>query len=197
MTYGNTRAKHGGSLIEYFPERIRDKHQDQSIHNDPEFETFTYGDPTPPKRGLRFLTNGDVLVFYSGLKPWPAGGEGRLYIIGYFNVLVAGLATDFNPSLLSRYFAKNFHVRHGGVFASQHSGLVLVKGGSGSRLLAKAHLISSSGRDKRGRPLKVLSPNMRRVFGDWGGHISIQRSPPRWVAPQFVRKAANFLSSLE
>lgn len=197
MTYGNTRAKHGGCLITYFPERMRGRRQDQSIHNDPEFETFTYGDPTPPKRGLRRLTNGDLLVFYCGLKPWPSGGNEQLYIIGYFRVLAAGVATDFSCSFLSRYFAKNFHVRHRSVLRRQRSQLVLVKGGPGSRLLAKAHLISSAGRDKNGHPLKVLSPQMRRVFGDWGGHISIQRSSPRWVAPQYSRKAASYVTSLK
>ena len=40
------------------------------IHNDPEFETFTDGDPTVPKRGLRNLAKGDLLVFYAGLEGW-------------------------------------------------------------------------------------------------------------------------------
>ena len=195
MTYGNTRTRYGGKLIRYFPDGMKGKIRNQPIHNDPEFRTFTYGDPTPPKRGLRHLTNGDLLVFYSGLKPWPSGGKEQLYTIGYFRVLAAGLATDFGRSFLLRYFAKNFHLRHRSVFRRQRSQLVLVKGGPGSRLLAKAHLISSRGRDKNGYPLKVLSPEMRRVFGTWGGHISIQRSSPRWVAPQYSRKAASFVTS--
>jgi hypothetical protein len=197
MTYGNTGARFGGKLVRYFPDSLKTKIRNQPIHNDPEFKTFTYGDPTPPKRGLRHLKNGDLLVFYSGLSPWPSGGREQLYIIGYFRVLTAGLATDFSHSLLSKHFAKNFHVQHKSVFRRQHSRLVLVKGEPGSRLLAKAHLISSLGRDKNGQPLKVLSPRMRRVFGDWDGHISIQRSSPRWVAPQYSRRAASFVTSLK
>lgn len=46
-------------------------------------------------------------------------------------------------------------------------------------------------------PLKVLSPKMQKVFGDFGGQNSIQRSPPRWVEPGFVDKAIGYLKGLE
>jgi len=38
---------------------------------------------------------------------------------------------------------------------------------------------------------------MQKVFGDFGGHVSIQRSPPRWVEPRFVEKAVEFVTGLE
>ena len=39
----------------------------QSIHMDPEFETFTYGDPKSLKKSLRELRSGDLIVtFISG-----------------------------------------------------------------------------------------------------------------------------------
>jgi hypothetical protein len=79
----------------------------------------------------------------------------------------------------------------------QRDDLVLVKGGCGSRLLRKAHQISSEGKNRAGKPLKVLSPDMRRVFGEFGGHVSIQRSPPRWVEPRFVDKAIGYVMGLE
>jgi hypothetical protein len=66
-----------------------------------------------------------------------------------------------------------------------------------SRLLEKAHRISSVGADRSGKPLKVLSPEMQKVFGDFGGKISIQRSPPRWVDPAFVEKAIKFVKKLK
>ena len=34
--------------------------------------------------------------------------------------------------------------------------------------LQKAHRISAEGQDRAGKPLKVLSPNMQKVFGDFG-----------------------------
>jgi len=67
-TYGSYRGKHGRKLIEYFPERRQPKMKDQSMHVDPEFETFTYGDPTRLKSGLRHLKRGDLLIFYCGLE---------------------------------------------------------------------------------------------------------------------------------
>ena len=90
----------------------------------------------------------------------------------------------------------NFHVRYPSVFQQQKDDLVLVKGGPGSRLFKKARQISVEGRDRSGKPLKVLSPAMQKVFGTFGGHVSIQRSPPRWVEAEFVGKAIEFLKKL-
>jgi hypothetical protein len=74
---------------------------------------------------------------------------------------------------------------------------VLVKEGPGSRLFRKAYQSSGEGRDRAGRPLKVLSQAMWEVFGDFGGHVSIQRSPPRWVERGFVDRAIEYLNGLE
>jgi hypothetical protein len=38
---------------------------------------------------------------------------------------------------------------------------------------------------------------MQKIFGDFDGKISIQRSPTRWVKPEYVEKAAEFVKSLE
>ena len=94
-------------------------------------------------------------------------------------------------------FGKNFHVRYPPVFEQQKHALVLVKGGPRSRLFRKARQISVDGKDRSGKPLKVLSPAMQKVFGTFGGHVSIQRSPPRWVEPGFVTRAIGFLKELE
>jgi hypothetical protein len=175
----------------------------QHVHVDPEWETFTYGDPTPPKRSLRTLKPGDFLVFYCGLQEWHAeAGWNRdhrpsLYLAGYFEVALAGMAGDFDKNVLNSEFGQNFHVRYPAVFKQQKDALVLVKGGPGSRLFRRAHQLSREGRDRAGKPLKVLSPEMQKVFGDFRGHVSIQRSPPRWVDPGFVDRAIGFLQGLE
>lgn len=119
-TYGSMIGRDGKPLIGYFAESRRKVMAEQHVHVDPEFETFTYGDPTTPKRSLRHLKPGDLLVFYC-----------------------------------------------------------------------------AEGRDRAGKPLKVLSPKMQKVFGDFGGHVSIQRSPPRWVEPAFVDKAVGYLKGLQ
>ncbi|MGA3328085.1 MAG: hypothetical protein ABSF45_26845 [Terriglobia bacterium] len=196
-TYGNTYGRHGSRLIRYFPERRREAMRGQSIHVDPEFETFTYGDPTIPKVSLQRLAAGSILVFYAGLKGWGFERKPALYIIGCFVATHAGLATSFTGVELRRLFRNNFHVKHREVFNDQKEFLVLVKGGKGSRLLKRAVKISSIGQDRIGRPIYILSKKMQRVFGNFDGHLAIQRSPPRWVAPEFTERASQFLRSLD
>jgi hypothetical protein len=202
-TYGNMVGRDGRSHAGYFPESRREVMAAQTIHVDPEWETFTYGDPTTPKRSLRHLQPGDFLVFYCGLQAWNlkegwnADRRPALYLAGYFEVALAGMAGDFKQKVLATEFGKNFHVRYVSVFERQKDNLVLVKGGPGSRLLNKARQISVEGRDRTGKPLKVLSPAMQKVFGTFGGHVSIQRSPPRWVEAGFVDRAIEYLTELE
>jgi hypothetical protein len=182
--------------VEYFPKSRRERLSDQPIHFDPEFETFTYGDPTPPKASLRRLDEGSLLVFYAGLKGWNFDCPPALYIIGWFEIARAGLATSFSRAELAGLFGNNFHVMHRDVFDDQKDRLVLVRGNSNSRLLKKSVKISSVGTDRNGRPLHRLAPEMQAVFGGFEGNTSIQRSPPRWVAPEFTRRAAQFVSAL-
>ena len=195
-TYGNTMGRHGRCLIDYFPKPRQAKMMDQSIHFDPEFTTFTYGDPTRPKAGLRRLQAGDMLVFYCGLEGWGFKSKPALYLIGYFEVSAAGKAVSFGPDDLRDLFSENFHVRHPSIHNKQVDDLVLVKGSSSSRLLNKAVLMSVVGRDRSGRPLKVLSPEMQDIFGRFDEKISFQRSPTRWVDPDFVPRAVEFMRSL-
>lgn len=195
-TYGNVIGRHGRDLIDYFPASMQDRMGDQPMHVDPEFESFTYGDPTAPKAGLRHLEPGDLLVFYCGLQGWDFASDPALYLMGFFEVERAGKTGAFTRAELDRLYSRNFHVRHRRVFERQQESLVLVKGTADSRLLDRAVRISSVGSDRAGKPLKVLSPEMRRIFGDFGGHVSIQRSPPRWVETDFVGGAADFVRSL-
>ncbi len=196
-TYGNTMGRHGRNLIDHFPVSMRDRMADQPMHVDPEFESFTYGDPTTPKAGLRHLQPGDLLVFYCGLEGCGFASEPALYLMGFFEVERAGRPTDFTKTELKRLFSRNFHVRHPQVLSRQRESLVLVKGTANSRLLTKAHRISVYGKDCAGKRLKILSPKMQRVFGTFGGKVAIQRSPPRWVEADYVAGATEFVRSLE
>jgi len=196
-TYGNTAGKHGKKLVEYFPEARKAKMKDQAIHFDPEFDTFTYGDPTPPKAGLRNLQQGDMLIFYCGLEGWDFKSPPALYLMGYFEITVAGRASAFSESEVQNLFSQNYHVRHRDIYERQKNELILVKGSSQSHLLKKAVCISEIGHDKSGRPLKVLSAEMQKIFGDFDGKISFQRSPTRWVKSAYVTQAAKFIRSLE
>ncbi|MBZ5697635.1 MAG: hypothetical protein LAN18_03715 [Acidobacteriia bacterium] len=196
-TYGNTKGRHGRSLVDYFLGSRRAKVFKQAIHFDPEFTTYTYGDPTlGPKSSLRKLVEGDLLAFYGGLEGWGFQCSPALYLIGYFEVLRAGLAPSFTSSEMRRLFGNNFHVKHRKILEDQRERLVLVKGGVGSRLLQKAVRISSLGKNSDGRPLHRLSRKMQEIFGDFDGRTSIERSPPRWVFPEFTARAAKFVRSL-
>jgi hypothetical protein len=195
-TYSNTGGRHGKPLIDYFPASMRERMRNQSMHVDPEFETYTYGDPTIPKASLRKLTGGDLLVFYAGLKGYDFHSPPALFIVGYFEVAFAGLTTNFDDATIRAVFGANFHVRHPGVFADQRERLLLVKGGPGSRLLDRPRKISAHGKDVNGARLHVLSTEMRGVFGDFSGRVAIQRSPPRWVESSYSDSAAAFVRSL-
>lgn len=195
-TYGSLVGRHGTKLVDYFPERKRCRALSTPVHVDPEFETFTYGDPKRPKASLRRLHAGDLLVFYCGLEGWDFRCDPALYVIGYFCVQTAGRAAEFGDSTVKDLFAANAHVRHHTLYQEQKDRLVLVKGSGESRLLKKAVRISTLASDRSGKPLHVLSSEMQKVFGDFEGKISIQRSPPRWVRPAFRDRAASFVRSL-
>lgn len=166
------------------------------MHVDPEFETFTYGDPTRPKAGLRRLARGDLLVFYAGLKGYDCAQAPGLYLIGFFEVALAGRAEDLGKETVRDQFGANFHVRHREVFQDQRGRLVLVKGSSASKMLTQAVPISESGHDQSGKPIYVLSQAMQCHFGTFSSLNAIQRSTPRWVTPEFAERAAEFIRSL-
>jgi hypothetical protein len=194
-TYGNYMSRTGGPLSSFFPPARQAAMRSKSMHLDPEFASFTYGDPTSPKRGLRRLAAGDLLVFYAGLRGYGCDLPPALYLIGYFEVAFAGFARDLTEEQI-RACSDNFHVRHESVFRDQQDRLVLVKGGPGSRLLAKAVKISVLGQDRAGKPLKVLSAEMQQIFGSFDGKLSFQRSPTRWVLSEHVSTAAHFVRGL-
>lgn len=196
-TYCNVKGRAGRSFTEYFPERKRDAMRSQSMHVDPEFETFTYGDPTPPKRNLSQLQPGDLLVFYSGLEGWGFSKAPALYLTGFFHVKLAGFAASFSQIQIDAEFSQNFHVRHRKMFREQCDRLVLVKGNSNSRLFRKAHLLGETIRRENGSSWQIITPAMEKVFGKFGGIGSLQRSTPRWVEDGLVNRAAHFVESLE
>lgn len=196
-TYGNTFGRLGRPYVEYFPPSQRARMLNVRMHVDPEFDSFTYGDPTAPKRGLRRLEAGDIIAFYAGLEGWDGyRAEPACYLVGYFEISRAGLAASFSDAEIQSLFGNNAHVRDPVLFGEQRHRLILLKGGTGSRLLKKAVRISEIGADSRGWPLKVLSREMRTVFGHLGGKGSVQRSNPRWVDVAHVECAAAFLRDL-
>jgi hypothetical protein len=195
-TYGNTRGRHGRWLADYFPSRARGRMGDVPMHVDPEFETFTYGDPTPPKKSLAWLRPGDMLVFYAGLEGWDFESAPALYIIGYFEVELADVGSSFSQITLHERFGRNFHVMHEDVFARDRDKVILIKGSTRSRLLKKATKLGERHRLPTGSWWQIISPAMAEIFGRFGGIGSLQRSTPRWVEADRIETAARFVRSL-
>lgn len=196
-TYGNTKGRHGRKFAEYFPGRLKTKMKDALLHFDPEFESFTYGDPTRPKQSLKKLNPRDLLVFYAGLKGWgdcetPPG----LYIIGYFVVERADSYNDLKRAGMLKPFAKNWHTMNERE-RTRLDKLLLVKGGRGSQLFRKAHLVGKTVLRKDGTSWQMITPKMAKVFGRFGGIGSLQRSTPRWVEKKLTARAAAFIESLQ
>lgn len=81
-------------LIKYFPKSKREELANYYVHNDPEFETFTYGDMIDSKNqrssNLLKIKNGDFLFFIASLTKYREGyflnGATKFYFIGYFKV---------------------------------------------------------------------------------------------------------------
>lgn len=126
-TYGNYTARSGELLSGFFPPSRQAAMRSKSMHLDPEFASFTYGDPTSPKAGLRHLATDDLLAFYAGLHEYGCDVPPGLYLIGYFEVAFAGVARDLTEEQI-RACRHNFHVRHESVFLDRRDRLVLVKG---------------------------------------------------------------------
>lgn len=195
-TYGNTVGRHGRRLVEYFPARARERMAKKPMHVDPEFDTFTYGDPTKPKMSLAELKPGHLLVFYAGLKGWRFDAPPALYLVGFFEVGLAGVASSFSRSVIRRKFGRNFHVMHRKVLAGQRDDLVLIKGSNRSRLFKKAHYLGKRERLARGAWWQIISPRMAGIFSRFGGIGSLQRSTPRQVEATHISRAERFVKSL-
>ena len=204
-TYGDLVGRHGRPLSDYFPPRRQAEMAKRGVHCDPEWDTFTYGDYTGgPKAGLKNLTKGDILIFTCGLggfEEWrDFHSKPGIYLAGYFIVEAAGTLSQFPRHEEKALFKNNEHIRllkGKRVTYSDGSELILVKGSPKSRLLKKAVLLSTTTQDSKGSTLKVLSPKMRRIFGDLGGKNSIQRSPTRWIDDAYTKRVGKYLQSLE
>jgi hypothetical protein len=178
LFYDQLPARHGGTLAQYVPPRYRHA----AAHYDPEFETFTYGDPTKNKRRqLLRLEEGDLLLFYAGLRPLESREPARLYLIGYFTVATVACVEpgDTWPAPEHEHLQGNAHLRR----KVPDPGLVVVRGYPlSSALLERAVPIS----DEKQR----VTPEVTEVLGVQG---SLMRAIGRWVPPDHLSGAQRWL----
>ena len=175
-------ARSGGSVARFVPRR----HRDSPAHYDPEFDTFTYGDPTRNKRGqLLRLAEGDMLVFYAGLRPPEESHGSKLYIIGYLTIVQAHAIKTLSPwpPPEYKYLWGNAHFRRD----RGDEDLVVVQGRpAASRLLVRAVPLSDGQQN-------VLR-EMTELLGISG---SVKRAGAgRWVPNEHVQRVATWVRSL-
>ena len=129
----------GSDLLEYIPRRLWDR----PTHNDPEFETFTYGDnceTTSRGANLKELRPGDRLVFLARLERWHEGratGRFGFYLVGFLEIARADWALKSvwarpSAAALSPYL-RNAHVRRGLSDESLWDGFWVFRGSERSR----------------------------------------------------------------
>jgi hypothetical protein len=113
-SYDGIPARGGRTLSSYVPHLA-----DKEPHFDPEFETYTYGDPSPNKRSqLTRLTSDDLIIFYSSLSPQDIDSGPRLYAIGYFTVDWVYDLEEMDSSHRSKVFneiSQNAHIKREGL----------------------------------------------------------------------------------
>lgn len=174
VTYPELPARHGGTLDKY-------SCSTGYTHYDPEFETFTYGEPSEPKRSqLLRLTAGDRLVFYSGFQG-PDIAKGTCFVIGYLTVRAVHRAPINEPwpppSLAHLHRNAHFHRKN------PEATLVVIEGDpSSSRLFTNALQLSDGNQ-------RVLA-GVESVVG-FGG--SVMRAVGRWVPETHCNKALEWL----
>lgn len=198
-TYKNTLGIRGEPLSTYLPKEIKN----EIMHFDPEFDSFTYGDPTSKRNTLLKLNKDDLLIFYAGLTPYendeyPKG----LYVIGYFtveNVINFCELPDEEVEECFRLYPNNAHLKRRydskkemRAITGDRYGLIIVVGNKRkSKLLEKAILISAPKKDKKGRPYQAVSKEMEDLLGIQG---SIQKSvPPRLIKEENFTDVKNRL----
>lgn len=117
----------------------------RNVHNDPEFDTFTYGDyPTrsPRAANLKRIKSGDYLFFLARLVRWLNGrltSEAGFYIIAYFEIdkVYSNLNSRPNDKILEEII-HNAHVQRALVDPSYWNSFWVFKGSENSRRLKYA-----------------------------------------------------------
>lgn len=126
---------------------IHQRYLAKTVHNDPEFVTFTYGD-NPEGRAkaraanLTLLGKGDLLFFFAGLTAIGSGkpvDPYRFYFVGFFEIIEVLRAVSAMPSPEQlRVFGQNAHIKRGQTDPRFFRNFWVWKGSSNSQRFQKA-----------------------------------------------------------
>jgi hypothetical protein len=184
-TYANMKGRTGCQIGDFVPKRIRCRHP----HIDPEFDTFTYGDPTKIKRcQISQLDPDDLLIFYAGLQPEKSKTKPRLFVVGYFNVERV-YNFDFKKIPLRQHnsalknLENNAHAKRYFKTKKYDKNLVIVKGNAKrSKLLSKPLLL--------GNHKNYMLTRLEPIFGYKG---SLQRAVGHWIDKEHIAQVRKWL----
>jgi len=160
LTYGDYQWN-GKSVEEYLPATIRSVPSvKRTIHNDPEFNTFTYGSPRHVKRRngkeateknynrLRKLEMGDILALYAAFKNHECVSHPRNGYYFFSYIIIQTVIWYLNPILLcdakKQLVINNHHYIH-----NYQDQVIVVGNKTESRVLDKAVLLSSSMKNRK------------------------------------------------
>lgn len=155
-----------GFTNKFLSEYLHNKFKDKLVHLDPEFKTFTYGDPTRVKRSaLLKLEKDDLLIFYIGGRKQIGKNlfEDGCFIIGFFEIMKIvdwNNTTPAEKKIYQREFKNNAHI----ISSKSRNNLVIVKGGSKSKLLKKCIQISKSNSPITNPPY-ITMPEFQSRYG--------------------------------
>ena len=168
------------NLIDYVPE----KYQSKIVHYDPEFDTYTYGEPTNPKRGaLLKLTKGDLLIFYLGgeYKASKLKTEMGCFIFGYFEVdkVYEWNKSEIENEHMIRECFKNAHIRS----SKSKNNLVIVKGTKRSKQLTKCIYFTEPNKDAMNPPYITKASFTKK----YGIRKNVVRATPQTIVePNYI-----------
>jgi len=130
---------------------VQKKYLTKKVHDDPEFETFTYGDnPEGVARAKaanlkNHLSQGDLLFFFAGLTSTNKAktiGNYRFYFIGFFEISAILRKVSKMPSKDElMLFNQNAHIKRGLADPSFFNDFWLWKGSSNSQLFLEVRWI--------------------------------------------------------
>ncbi|WP_248895378.1 hypothetical protein [Haloplanus halobius] len=186
QTFGGVTTRDGRPYAEY----VGSNNESRPLHLDPEFTTYTYGDPTRKRSQLAELTEDDLLIFYAGLKPKTSAGHPRLYVIGYFTVDAIHELDGKTPTEradLSDRLSNNAHIQRTKLtpeskHPDQDAYPVIVEGKPDqSRLLEKARPLTDAYVSGTNQQYHMLD-SVARISG-YSTEKDLTRASGRWLEP--------------
>jgi hypothetical protein len=196
QTFDEVTTQAGESYAKY----VSSDNESSPLHLDPEFTTYTYGDPTRKRSQLAELTEDDLLIFYAGLEPEASEGHPRLYVIGYFTVDAVHKLDDKTSAERANLFDRldnNAHTKRTKLtpeskHPDQDAYPVIVEGKpSQSRLFEKARPLTDPYVSGTNQQYHMLD-SVARITG-YSTEKDLTRASGRWLEPADERMLRGWL----